>query len=664
MGKQNHQYGDCFKINFNILDYMDVCPPPPTDIKEYINWDKPQSECVWKKNVPDFVTPRYKQQESMRVLRTGVWIIIKSMPVWLPPNYYFFLQYFSTGGKPPQFRLKKLKHIYFKLRVRANPKALGTYTIKNRQDGETTFEMSDCLHECADGNLDYGAIGMQSKTRKTVTESCWRTLTMGWNSLDEWVRKLFYPDIVSTDQIAEKMKFQRPKTADDGGRDILMMFGASVHNAFDSLANMRKCVLDEVNKWEECSFYATFLNYEKFIAPGTERKGIFSIFSSPADTSGRHNDEAYAFWKNSNPDELTDFGSTKTRIFRYYSNPLEGIEGCYDEFGDADGEVIYTIIMQKRADCDPEFLMGEIRGYPLNEQEMFGSTDQQACWSNIEGLKERSIYLIGRRFKNDATKEPIGLYGNLERVDGFENGEVEFRPADIQRFDVNVARFFVPFVSQNREPLRDIFNPPNYVEGCLGIDPIQRRHPTGKKMSNAAMVNWKFRDVHETGILKCPTLVYCCRPSHAEVFYEDAIRAAIYTRSMVQVENLNDKIIDYFEDRGYINWMLSKVGQPKNSLIKGDAPTGGGRNMFLYEVIGLIDAAINTPLRDDEPYLLENFWSIDLINDLLKFNSKDTHENDLSMAFGQALFGAVKILFRKIRQKNHVTSGVLNYLLN
>ncbi len=660
----DNQFDSCFKIKFNILDYADVYPPPPSDITEYLNWDKPENECVWKRHVPDAITPRYKQQEAIRVLRNGVWVFIKKMPIWIPPNYYFFLQYFTTGGKPPQFRLKRLKQIYFKLRVRNNSRALGTYTIKNRQDGETTFAMSDCLWECADGNMDYGAIGIQSKTRKTVTESCWRALTMGWNSLDEWVRKSFYPDIVSSDMIAEKLKFQRPKSLHDGGRDILLTYGASTHNAFDSLNNMRKCVLDEVNKWEECSFYATFLNYEKFIAPGTERKGIFDIFSSPADSAGRHNDEAYSFWKNSNPDDLTDFGSTKTRVFRYYSNPLEGIEGCYDEYGDADGDVIYKIIMQKRADTDPEFLMGEIRGYPLNEAEMFGSTDQQAIWSNTEGLKTRAIYLIGTRFKNAVTKEPINVYGNLERIDGYIDGDVEFRMADVQRFDLKDARFCISYLPQNKEPLKDIFNPPNYVENCLGIDPIQKRHPTGKKFSNAAMVNWKFRDILDTKIMKCPTLIYCCRPSHAEVFYEDAIKAAIFNRSMVQVENINDKIIDWFEDRGYMNWLLSKIGQPKNSFQKGDSPTGGGRNAFLEEMLGLMDAVLNTPLNPEDPYLLELNWFLDLINDLLKFNPRDTHENDLSMALGQSLIGAVKITYKKIRERNPITGGVLNYLLN
>jgi len=643
---------------------MDVCPPPPTNIDEYLNWDKPTRECVWKKHIPDAVTPRYREQEAMRILKTGVWIFIKSMPVWIPPNYYFFLQNFTTGGQPPQFRIKRLKQIYYKLRVRNNPRALGTYTIKNRQDGETTMAMSDALWECAEGNMDYGAIGVQSKTRKTVTESCWRVYTMGWNSLDKWVKEDLFSDMSSGEMIAEKMKFMRPKTDTTAGRDILITYGASVHNAFDSMNNMRRCILDEVNKWEECSFYTTFLNYEKFIAPGRERKGLFDIFSSPSDTSGKHNDEAYQFWKDSDPDNLTESGSTKSRVFRYVSDPLEGIEGYYDEFGDADADEIYTAIMQKRRDVPAEFRMAEIRANALNDEERFGSTDQQANWYNVNGLKERNIYLIGTRYKNIVTKEPCVIYGNLEHIDGYIDGDIEFRMAEIQKPDIKDARFQIAFLPQNKTPLPDIHYPPTYVESCLGIDPYDKRHTVGKSNSNGAMINWKFRDIHETGVVKAPTLLYSCRPSHPEIFYEDAIKAAIFNRSMVQVEDKNANIINHFYDRGYENWLLSKIGQPRESMLKGDSPSGGKKNAFLSEMIGLINAATNTPLKAGDPYQLELNWFKDLIDDLLKFNEKDTHTSDLTMAFGQSLLGAVKIAYTKIRERNNMTSNILDYLLN
>lgn len=466
-----------FKVKFNILDYKDVWKTAPTRLEEIINWDKPPEECVWKRVVPDVVTERYKQQEVTRILKTGVWIFIKEMPVWLPPSYYFFLQNFRMGSGYPEFRLKRLKQVYHKLRVRNNPRAIGSYTIKNRQDGETTISMSDVLWESAIGNMDFASVGIQSKTRDTVMNSCWRVLTMGWNSMDKWVKDILFADFASGDKIAEKMKFVSTATDTHQGRDILLTYGASGHNVFDSMNNMRRCVLDEVNKWEECSFYATFLNYQKFIAPGTERKGIFDIFSSPADTSGKHNDEAFEFWKGSNPDELTEAGSTKTRVFRYYSNPLEGIEGMYDKWGDADAEDIYAKIMQDRKSIPKEFLMSEIRALPLNEHEMFGSTDQVRIWDNTEGIAERNILLLGSKVKDTKTNEPITVYGIHEWKDGVVDSEVVWRMSDATEFNVDNARVCYSYIplEHEKDPLKrdsdGIPMPPIIVGNSLGIDP-------------------------------------------------------------------------------------------------------------------------------------------------------------------------------------------------
>lgn len=663
-----------FKVPFNIKDYKDILPDPEEYLKHdfFINGEEYEKgnvdNCIWTKPNPsskELGSAEYREREIKRILKTGAWICIKDEILWLPPSYYFFLTNWNVGGVPPQFRLKRLKHVYFKLGVRNNPKALGSYTIKNRQDGETSIAMSDCMWEAAENNMDYGAMGIQSKTRDTVTNSCWRSFVMGWNGMDSWVKQELYSDMVSGDKIAEKMKFMKAKTDFEKGRDILITYGASTHNAFDSMNNMRRCVLDEVNKWMECSFYATFLNYEKFIAPGSERKGLFDIFSSPGDTPGKHNAEAYAFWKKSDPSKLTD-GTTDTRIFRYYSNPLEGIEGEYDKWGDADAEKIYAQIMRRRETVEPEFKLGEVRANPLDDSEMFDSVDSDSHkWSNLDGIKKRKIYLIGKRFKDDKTKEPIVVYGNLERTDGYIDGDVEFRMSDLGRFDLKEARFCFSYLPQNKEPLNNIFQPPPYVEGCLGVDPFNNRYPAKHigKQSNGAMVNRLFRDLFGRGYNKCPNMTYCCRTQHQETFFEDCIKAAIFNRSMLQYENRSDKLANYAEDRGYFDWLLPEIGAEKDSKRKGDAPSGGAKNAFLDEGIGLIDAATNIPLNPNDPYYLELYWHLDLLEAYLNFNPLDTHTADLVMADMQSLIGCIKILYKKVKRQSGFNTGVLNYLL-
>lgn len=651
-----------FNVGFDIKNYKDILP----NIHEYtqndvvINLSEGDlDKCVWKVEEPTTLTSDYKKTEIRRVLDTGVWFILKGMPVWIPPHMYMFLRFFNTGGIRPEFRLNRLMDVYEKIRTRKNPRALGDYTIKARQIGETTLEMSNCLWEVP--KLDFGLLAMQSKTRDTVKNSCWRTLIMGWNGMDKWLKDEIFSEFASGDNVAETMKFVKQATDKDSGKNVMIAYAGGAHNAFDSISNCRKMVLDEWNKWTESSPYATFLNYEKFIATGTSRKGLFSIISSPADIETKYSAECFDFWKGSDPNKLDENGTTSTRIFRHFTSPLTGIEGFYDKWGDADPNPIYDWIKAKRKSVPKEYRLAEIRAYPLNEEEIFGSFESGNMWSNAKGIAERKVYLIGARFKNEKTQEPSVVWGNLDWKDGIKDYMPEFRQADRNDFDVYDARFCFSSLPSYDELLANIFNPPNYIENCIGIDSVDKRY-AGKRPSDFAMVNQKFLDLKGTGIVRCPTMIYCNRPLPIEISYEDAIKAAVFLRAKVQVESLNTKIVDYFEDRGYINWMLSKIGMPKNSLIKGDAPSG--KSAFMDEIVAMLDAITNVPVNEGDPYLLELNWFYHLLDDISKFNLKDTHERDLSMAWGQALLGAAKILFKKVRQPSPLNSGVLSYLLN
>lgn len=664
-----------FKVGFDILDYVDILP----SFKGYENGEDGldgdvlinsenynEDECVWHFEEPLIITQDYIRQEVKRVLKTGVWIIIKSMQVWIPPNYYFFLRYFRTGGERPEFRLNRLMSIYETIRVRKNPNALGTLTVKARQIGETTMQMSDLLWEAA--SMDFGMLGVQSKTRQTVIESCWRTLTMGWNGIPQWLKNAIFPEFSSGDAIATTMRFVSKSTDNKQGKDVLITYAAGSHNAFDSVNNMRSIKLDEWLKWKETSPYATFLNYEKFIATGKIRKGLFSIFSSPADMETPYIKETYDFWVGSDPTKLNNLGTTSTRIFRQYTSPLTGLSGYYDKWGDADANEIYDFIMNQRKSVPKAYRMGEIRAYPLTEEEIFGSFDSGGeYWANHKGIVQRKTETLNIRFKDEITKEPSRIYGNLEWRDGIRDSDVDFRPADKENFDVIDARFCVSYFSNKKETLiknnDGRWKIPKLPESCLGIDPIDKRHsvPNSKGFSDASMTCWKGLDYYDTGIVKCPTLFYMCRPDHADIFFEDAIRAAIFTRSMVQTESVNSKIIDYFEDRGYLDWMLSKRGESRTSKNKGDSPSG--RGIFMSEMKMIIDTITNTPLNEGDPYLLEKFWFPELLSDLANFNPKETHANDATMSFGQSLMGMLKMLEKKVRERSRVNDEMIGFML-
>lgn len=665
-----------FKIDFDIHDYHDILPKIPDDYSLILNVDKDLKDQYWKKQIfPEKITEEFILQENNRI-KLGVWILIKGVPIWIPPNYYQFLQYAKAGGAPPEFRLKRLKSVYTKIRVRKNPRFLGTYTIKNRQDGETTMCMSDLLWEVSSGELTDGMEAIQSMTREAAENPCWFALKSHWNGFPNFFVDAFYPHFISGKNIAEKMEFSEradPNNPNDQGKNVVIKFGPSLHDAFDGKNNMRRCVLDEVNKWKNCSFALTVTNYQKFIMPGKVRKGLFDILSSPSDTNGKWNDEAYQFWKDSDPNEIQDTGSTKSRILRHYSNPLDGIEGFYDEFGDADPQEIYEHIIRERKKKSKDQLMAEIRGYPLpkkgtsepDEEELFGATNDTHIWINLAGMKARKEELSKPFVK--ATKV---VYCNLEWPNNNpDSGEPEVRVADKMCFDEIDARFCLSETESPKIELPDLRIPPKLVEECLGVDPFNLRYKTKNLITGSlgAGVSWKFRDLLQSGKNNYPTLTYLSRPTHENVFFEDMIKAAIYRRTMVQYENSNDKMENYFEDRFYDKWMIPSINAKpvevngEYKIRKGDAPSGKGATAFMNEGIGLINGVMNTPATPDQEYLLELFNFEEVLEDLLTFNKTDTQQNHFTMALIQALLGANKLMFKRRRKKENVNNNMIDY---
>lgn len=659
-----------FKCGFDMEDYKDVLP----DIDEYLEHDYVLNlddynkgniqECFWKKHSPTLAeinSPEFRAREARRILKTGVWICVSLELCWIPPVYYFALQYCPAQAVDIQFRLKRLKSLYATIRARLNPATIGMLYLKSRGDGETTMKMIEALWECADGNMLTGQIGIQSITLDDAKNPCWGYVQNTWNNLPKWLKRDLYSDFQSDNAMAEKMQWMREADEEKGqkGRHVIFKYYPS-GTPMDGKHGVKTVYLDEVCKWPY-SFYNTFTNYKKFIMPGTERRGLFMMFSTPADKPCKSNEEVYGLWKDSNPNEIQEeTGTTKSRIFRHYSNPLDGISGEYDKFGDADPQKIYDHIMRERKNTKKDKLFGEIRGYPLNESEMFEMSEGGKFWDNHAGIEARKIYLIGTRHKDSKKQEPKCVYGNLEWPDAMVDvNEPEFRQSDKEEFDVNEARFCFSYMPQNKEPLRNMKKPPIYVEDCVGIDSVDKRW-ANKRHSNFAMVNNKFRDLHETGIVKCPTMIYCTRPMPIELAYEDAIKFCVFNRSMAQVESLNTKIVDYFEDRGYLDWMISKIGMPKNSLQKGDAPSG--KSALMDEIIGLLNAATNIPINTEDPNPLDLHWLYELLDDLSVFNRDDTHANDLSMAYGESLLGSAKLLFKKIRKETGIGGAIMNQL--
>lgn len=662
-----------FKCGFDISDYKDILPSYDEyrkndfclNMEEYGKGNI--DNCVWKKYKPqpgETSSPEFKEREARRILKTGVYACISEEIVWIPPPLYFSLNYTKVSGIDPEFRLKRLMNCYFRIRARKNPHVKASMIIKNRQDGETTYSMAEAFWETFD--MEDGQITINSKTRNDAINPCWKTMQSIYMGLPGWLFEMFFGDCMTNGKsIAETIKFLRFADEEKGisAKNVLMAFYPAVFNALDGKNSVRRAIGDEFLKWLECNFGDWFNNASKFIMPGFQRSGMFDLFSSPPEKDSQSFRDGYELWQNSNPNERDETGTTKSRVERWHSNPLHGIQGAYDKFGDADPQKIYDWIMSERKRQPKSKLLEEIRGFPLTEEEIWGSMEGGAFWDNQKGIQERQIYLLGTRFKDEKTQEPTVIRGKFEWKSGIvDNPEgVDFRQADKDEFDVIEADWALSALPKNLQPLKNIFHRPDYVETVIGADPFAKRHP-GKNPSNGAAVAYKFADIFETGINKMPVGLYLNRPYHEDIYFESVLKACIYFQAPLQFENNHDRIGGYFTDRGYKDWVLPTIGEKRGSDRLGDAVTARGK--FIDEMIIMLNSYTNIPVNPDDPCLLDRVWFKELIDDLLAFNLKDTHLNDAVMAFGQSLQGASKLLLKKRREPSALNSGVMSYLFS
>lgn len=651
-----------FQVDLELDKYRHLFPEQPSN-DEIININADIEDAVWARQIPDFITGGFLELEKKR-LRQGAFIYIKDELLWLPPNYYHFLENGIAGTGKPEFRLKELKNNYYKLMVRANPHATGTFDIKNRQDGRTTRVMSDSLYEMQDGVNYHGQINIQSKTNADSERPCWSTAKGQWLNYPKWLKDMLYSDFASGNNIETQLRFTREERETKNmrgerivlpSRNLFMSYYPAVFNAQDGSSNVLKCVVDEFCKWITCSPAKFLTNSEQFMQVGATRKGLYEIFSSPADFNHKYLDDVYGIWQDANPDILDQYGTTKNGLFRYHSNPLDGIEGYYDKYGDADPTQIYDRIIYKRSKKKKDEELGEIRANPLNENEMFGSFDSNLYWDNIAGIKERKLFVVNTIYKDEETLEPKYQWGNLEMTTGFAGIGINFRPNESNIFDIKTGRFCFSELPDSINDLRDITEPPAFIESCIGVDPyhLGKNGKLTTRRSQAGVVGWKFRKLGVENFVPRPTFIYNCRPPHIHTFFWDMIMAAVFTKSMVQYERTSDEMERFFDDNGYGEWILNSSTSKRSKQYETRTEIGRGKKggAFMGDVKSIVNIITNVPINPDSPDILKQFWFEQILEQLIDFNEDDTSKFDLVMGLFQAVYGALKIL--NVKQKKN-----------
>jgi hypothetical protein len=260
---------------------------------------------------------------------------------------------------------------------------------------------------------------------------------------------------------------------------------------------------------------------------------------------------------------------------------------------------------------------------------------------------------MGTKYKNEETLEPKYVVGNIDWENGIRDTKLIWKPYDGTEFDLANGRFKLTKVPEFKDELKNIFYPPerlgSTVNSVIGVDSFKKIEGG---TSNGAGVWYQYKDPNDPNYIQKVEGIYLNRP-HREVYFEDMLKFALFTRSKLQIENIDDEIIEYIIQRGYGAWLIESIGTKRSERKFGDAPKGRGATAFLNEGIDLINWYLNTRVNPEEPYHLEHLWFEELIDDVLKCNLHDPtsrKKSDLTMALLQALLGAAKLQHKKVRR--------------
>lgn len=636
-------------------------PDVPEDKTTILNYGKPLKDQKWiRPGVPanwGSMNKRQKEKwiddEIERSFVTGVWIYLnkfgESTLFWLPPAYYWTLQWWWSKTGYLDFRENQLLEEYFELFCEADPWCIGTFRFKKRRDGLTTRRMARTIWKAI--QTKDGWFGVQSKTGNDAKKVCWAILMRGFRKLPTF----FLPDMSGTTDPKTILELKKPSTRitksntkeifesdifreeEDDDLNTSVDWRDTTSDAYDG-QQLDEVTIDEFAKWMKASALDAVYTYIQSCSLDGVKVGMIHCITSPSEKDGRGHKDSLSMWESGDYLKIKDEPAFK--LYRWFTSALDSYAEAINEYGFCDRDLARKLILAARNSAPESKKKAVIRQTPMYIDEIIDSVDNNIFTTSAD-INKRRRWLEKVLFKDPEQKNPKYVFGNFDWKNGIPDTEVFFRPSENQQDFSWTGRFCMahtPTPGTNSTVLiqkvvqgKTKILAPSAAEYVLGVDPYDFKRVATAKPSNGASCMGKCFDFYEKGGLDQLAMIYDYRPKDPNVFYEDQIKAAVYFGALVNTEARNPKIIDYFETRGYFDWLLPKdMSKKGDKNLKGSATT----NTMIEEICTLIEAYTTNALNE--------IWFEFLCQDLTDFDPDNTQSYNKTMAFGHMLLGFAK----------------------
>lgn len=671
-----------------VLDDLKIqLPKPPRRKTDILFFDKKKEDQYWQRTpMPEGLTPENMDSftdyiiEEFRRRREGVWFYNNGKKVYLPGEYYFYLQWgkIFDDGIRPQFRYSQLDMFYHAKACMIDTRCLGQIFLKSRRTGFTYILVSIML-ESATSTLNRHH-GLTSMTEDDA-EKAFAKLSYMFQELPFFFQPIVKGKIDSPNKLqfgkpgnASKEAKKRKSTSTDGYLNSSMDYESTKVKAYDG-QSMKIYLGDESAKWER----ASYIEHLNTLMPTAFQGGrvVGKIFLGS--TMGRLDaggEDFKILYLNSKVKDRRKSGFTPTKLYSYFLPAHKNYEQCIDKYGVCHTEkpkvptrnIYGDLITKGSIELIKEYyedakesgdvaLNAAYRAFPMNEGHALRD-EADSCVFNLGKITDQEDY-------NDL-QEPHKLYvrGNFEWENGERFTKVVWYPDEKGRFKVS----WMPSKADNTEHLRNnvrnvrgVFTPLNDY-GCIGVDCYGSYSKGKNKQSKGAAHGFSRANSHGAPNEEF-FFEYIDKPPTQDMFNEDIIKASWFYGIPFLAENNRRDFVRYAYLNNCTNFSMRRVDKPQSELNGDDLLLGGqpmtGKDMldsheneirtYIQRRVGYANCQESQKFR--EPGEMGKMPFGETLSDWKVFDPSNRTAHDATISSGLALVGVRPNKYKPVRKK-------------
>lgn len=499
----------------------------------------------------------------------GVWFMNNGVPTYITGAHYMMLQWSKIDASFYGAYLSFQRDLFIHAEAcKIDPRCVGQLFVKCRRSGYTNISSAILLNEAT--QVKDKVLGIMSKTGKDAQENIFMKKVVG---MYRHYPFFFKPIQDGTTNPRMELAFREPakritkknKTATSGeALNTIINWRNTVNNAYDG-ERVHMLYLDEAGKWEKPSDIreAWRINRTCLIV-GRKIIGTCLIGSTvnPMDKGGSQFKD---IWEDSDPKQRNANGRTRSMLYRIFVPAYDALEGFFDDYGNPivddpekpiitnDGDILHygakTYLMNERNALkqDANELNEVVRQFPFSPDEAFRDSVDSSIF-NIGKIYEQIQY-------NDMLYPTPVIVGNFHWKGGVIDSEVVFEPDPQGRWHLS---WMPPDELRNKRTRHrnGHWMAANTNVGVGGVDSYDLDATVdGRGSKGACHFYNKMNMAYPSSVFVAE---YASRPPLAKIFYEDVLMAAVFFGYPILIENNKYGIARYFEQRGYLEFLLDR----------------------------------------------------------------------------------------------------------